>query len=80
MSTTFLVALIVSAMALMFWRLTLVIIGAVMIAMLLTGIDAISDGLTDHGGQSVVGDLDGSAPPQQAPPGQGPPGTPPLPR
>lgn len=45
MSTTFLGILIASAFAIAYWRLTLLILTAVLIALLATGLSALADGI-----------------------------------
>jgi hypothetical protein len=43
MSGTFLVALIAALLAIVYWRVVLVLVGALVIAMIITGISSISD-------------------------------------
>lgn len=63
MGSTFLVALIVAALALIYWRVTLLILGAVVIATLVTGVAMISDAATGRADQSVLDVLNPPEPP-----------------
>jgi hypothetical protein len=79
MLNTFVIALIVSGVALVYWRLTLLVLAAVMIAMLVTGIETITGTVSGQDDSGYVGVLDEprpDQPPLAPPPGPGQPGQP----
>jgi hypothetical protein len=46
MSTSFLVCMVVAVTALIFWRATLVLVAAALIAILITGVDVLADNVS----------------------------------
>jgi hypothetical protein len=55
---TFLIALIVAGLALVYWRLILLVLGAAVIAVLVTGVDMVTGAIRDHDGRSAVDVVD----------------------
>lgn len=43
MSTTFLITLVVALLAIVYWRVVLIVVGAFLLAMVLTGLNSVSD-------------------------------------
>lgn len=71
MSGTFVLCLIVAVAAIAYWRITLVITGAIVLALLVSGVSAVAEGMRDSGpGVSAVAPSgDGATAARPLPPG-----------
>ena len=54
MSVTFLIALVVALLAIVYWRIVLMIVAAILIAMIATGISTVSSAVAGHDEQTTV--------------------------
>jgi hypothetical protein len=54
MSDTFIVVVFLAMVAIVFWRLALLVIAALLIAMVVTGFGAVANGVTGGGDRTVV--------------------------
>lgn len=68
MSVTFFIALVVALLAIVYWRIVLMIVAAILIAMIVTGISTVSGALSgQHEHQTIIAPGSPAGEPQNDP-------------